>query len=78
MKDKILELLNGIRPEFDFTSSDDFVEDGYLDSFDITTLVGELENEFGIIIDGFDVDPENFVSLDALEALVLKSRKMFD
>lgn len=75
MKDKILEILNGIRPEFDFTSSDDFVEDGFLDSFDITTLVGELETAFGIIIDGFDVDPDNFVSLDALEALVVKSSK---
>ena len=31
--EKIMEILQGIRPEFDFNSSEDFIEDGYLDSF---------------------------------------------
>lgn len=40
MKDKIKEVLENIRPEFDFADSDNFLEDGLLDSFDLITLVG--------------------------------------
>ena len=44
MKEKILNILKDIRPEFDFTASLNFIEDGMLDSFDIVTLVSELED----------------------------------
>ena len=52
---KILDILQGIRPEYDFTVSDDFIGDGLLDSFDIVTFVSELEDSFGIVIDGLDM-----------------------
>ena len=32
----IKKILADIRPEFDFESSTDFIEDGYLDSFDLS------------------------------------------
>lgn len=48
MEEKVLSILKEIRPEFDFEESDNFVEDGYLDSFDIVTLVSELETAFEI------------------------------
>ena len=67
---KILTILNQIRPEHDFEESENFISDGLLDSFDIVTLVAELEENFGISIDGEDVTPENFSSLDALERLL--------
>lgn len=75
MKDKIFEILSEIRPEFDFNDSSDFIEDGYLDSFDIVTIIDELEKVFGIIVDGLEVIPENFVTVEAIEALVSKSDK---
>lgn len=73
MKDKILNMLKEIRPEFDFTSSDDFVEDGYLDSFDVVTIVSMIEEEFGVLIRGLDVLPENFSNLDAICKLILRN-----
>lgn len=73
MKDKIYKILNGLRPEYDFSVSTDFIEDGMLDSFDVVTLVSELEENFGILIDGEDIIPENFSSVTAIEALVKKS-----
>lgn len=73
MDDKILEFLKQIRPEFDFRSSADFVEDGMLDSFDIVALVEELDREYGISIDGIDIVPENFGSVGAIRALLLKN-----
>ena len=49
----IKKILADIRPEFDFESSTDFIEDGYLDSFDLVTLVAELDETYGISIDGW-------------------------
>lgn len=73
MKEKIYTILNELRPEFDYSDSKDFIEDGYLDSFDIVNLVSELENEFGINIEGLDIIPDNFFSVDAICELVRKS-----
>ncbi len=71
--DKIKEILKGIRPEFDFETSEDFIEDGYLDSFDLVTLVSELDDTFGISIDGLDIIPENFISVNAIAEMVKKN-----
>lgn len=75
MEEKILSILKELRPEFDFKESDNFVEDGYLDSFDIVTLVSELETEFDIVIDGLDVLPENFETVKDICNMVNKSRE---
>lgn len=73
MNNEILNMLAGLRPEFDFTDSDDFVMDGLLDSFDIISLVSMLEEKYNIKVDGLDIVPENFASFDAIIALVQKS-----
>lgn len=73
MKEKIVEILTDLRPEFDFTEDVDFIEEGMLDSFDIVSLVDELETNFGIKIQGVDVIPENFSTLDKIESLLKKS-----
>ena len=71
--EKIMEILQGIRPEFDFAFSEDFIEDGYLDSFDLVSLVSELDDAFNISIDGLDIIPENFKSLDTITNVVKKN-----
>lgn len=74
MKQQIIEILQGIRPEFDFaTTTNDFIDEGMLDSFDVITLVTELDEKFGISIDGVDVMPENFSSVEKIEALLRKN-----
>ena len=74
MKERIIEMLTDLRPEFDFTQSGvDFIEEGMLDSFDLVALVSDLENEYGIKIDGVDVVPENFGTLEAIESLLRKN-----
>ena len=69
----VYAILNDLRPEFDFKESSDFVEDGYLDSFDIISLVSTLEEKYAIKISGLDVIPENFCSVDAIIALIKKN-----
>ena len=73
MENDILKMLEEIKPEFDFSDSEDFVMDGLLDSFDIITLISMLEEKYSITIDGLDIVPENFSSLDSIAALVIKS-----
>lgn len=69
---RIEEVLQGIRPEFDFTASQDFIEDGMLDSLDVITLVSELDKTYGISIAGVDIVPENFSNLTSIETLLRK------
>lgn len=71
--DKIYEILNDLRPEFDFRESKNFIEDGLLDSFDIVTLVSELEEKFDIMIDALDIVPEKFESVDTIAELIKKN-----
>ncbi len=75
MKEKIISILNEIRPEFDFSDEVNFIEDGMLDSFDIVSLVDSLELTFGVAISGVDIIPENFDTIDSIETLVNKSSK---
>ena len=75
MKEKILNILKDIRPEFDFTASLNFIEVGMLDSFVRVTLVSELEDNFDVLIDGEDVIPENFDSIESIMNIIQKSKK---
>ena len=69
---KILEILQTIRPGEDYASSQDYVSDGLLDSFDLVTLVTELDRTFSISIDGVDIVAENFQNLAAIRKLLEK------
>ena len=68
----IADILKEIRPEFDFTTSTDFMADGMLDSFDMVTLVAALDKTYGISINGVEIVPENFKNLKAIETLLGK------
>ena len=70
---KIIHFLSEIRPEFDFSKPANFVEDGMLDSFDIVQLIVSLDSEYGISIDGVDILPENFSSLESIMKLLNKN-----
>lgn len=66
----LIEILGEIRPEFDFTASEDFIGDGYIDSFDLLTLVAAIEKKYGIKIKGTEIVPENFCNLNAIAELL--------
>ena len=71
--EKIFNMLAEIRPEHDFKLSEDFIEDGLLDSFDLISLNSMLEEEYQITVDALDIVPENFSSVEAIAELVRKS-----
>jgi acyl carrier protein len=75
MRETVIRILQDLRPEFDFSENVDFIHQGMLDSFDVITLVTTLDNEYGISIDGIDIVPENFSSINSIIELVKRNRK---
>ena len=75
MEEKIIEILTELRPEFDFTEDVNFIEEGMLDSFDVVSLVDEIESKFGVAIGGTDVIPENFCSIEAISETIKRNQK---
>jgi acyl carrier protein len=75
IEEQILAKLMEIQPVYSFESSVDFVEMGYLDSFDIITLIAELEDTFSVLISAMDIVPENFSSVRTIRMLIEKSEK---
>ena len=73
MREQIIKILTELRPEFDFNQDVNFLEEGMLDSFDVVNLVNDLDSTFGISIDGVDILPENFATIDAIENLLKKN-----
>ena len=70
MKEQILEILNDINPDIDYETETALVDDDLLDSFELVSLVSELNNCFDIRITVVDFIPENFNSFSAITALV--------
>lgn len=70
IRSTLLEILGEMHPDEDFESCDTLVDSKVLDSFDIITLISEINEEFDIVISADKIVPENFNSVDALTALV--------
>lgn len=68
--DKLIKILWEINPDIDFETEDALIDGGLLDSFDIVTLVAEIDDAFGIEIPAEALIPENFNSAKAIFALI--------
>ena len=70
--EKLLELLKGIRPDIDFENEKSLIEDGFLDSSDVVSIISEIDDVFGVQIRISELDPENFNSVEAIWHLIQK------
>ena len=68
--EKLLKMLEALKPGVDFAKENNLVGDHILDSLDIVTLAAQLCDEYDIEITPLDVVPENFRSAKAIYALV--------
>lgn len=66
----ILNILSELHPDVDFETNTSLIDDKILDSFDIVTIVAEVNSEFDVAIPAEELVPENFNSAKALWALV--------
>ena len=68
--EKIMEILEGIRPDVDFANEKKLIDDKILDSFDIISIVSEFNDAFDIEIDVEDLEPDNFNTVAAMKELI--------
>ena len=68
--EKLLELLKGVRPDVDFENENALIDDGILDSFDVVSIISELDNEFGVQVRITELDPDNFNSAESIWELI--------
>ena len=75
--EKLLEILKSIRPDVDFANETALIDDGILDSFDVVSIISELDDAFGVQVRINELVPENFNSAEAIWNLVqeLKAKK---
>lgn len=68
--DKLLAILYDLNPDVDFKTEDALIDGGILDSFDIVSLVAEIDDAFCVEIPAEALTAENFNSAQALYALI--------
>ena len=68
--DKLMKILWEINPDIDFETDDALIDGGMLDSFDIVTLVAEIDDAYDVQIPAEALIPENFNSAKAIFALI--------
>ena len=67
---ELLEILNELRPDIDFSKENQLVSGGIFASFDIIALTEEISDTFGVIIKPKQLTAENFDSVDAMMKLI--------
>ena len=67
---ELLEILNELRPDIDFSKEHQLGSGGIFDSFDIIALTEEISDTFGVIIKPKQLTAENFDSVDAMMKLI--------
>ncbi len=72
--EQVLEILRSLRPDLDFEHETALVDDGVLSSFDITSLVNELMDEFDVDLDMADLEPEIFNSAETIWEFIQERR----
>ena len=70
--EQLLELLKGVRADVDFENETALIDDGILDSFDVVSIISEIDDVFGVQIRINELDPENFNSVESIWNLIQK------
>ena len=68
--EKLLEALAEVRDDVDFAHQEGLVDDGIIDSLDLTQIIAALDDAFGVHIPAGEIEPENFNSAAEMLALV--------
>lgn len=69
---ELIEILENLHPEVDFDTCTTLIDDKILDSFDIISVISEINEEFDVVIPAEEIIPENFNSAQALYELITR------
>ena len=75
--EELLEILKSVRPDVDFENETELIDEGILDSFNVVSIISEIDDKFDVQIRITELDPENFNSAEAIWNLIqeLKAKK---
>lgn len=73
MYDKVLEILQKIRPDVDYDVENHLLTDEVFDSFDVISILAEISDTFSAEIDPDDVTEEYFDDIDGIVRLIEKT-----
>ena len=59
--EELMEILNDLHPDVDFETEERLVDDKILDSFDIVSLIAEINEAYDIAITAKDIDRKSVV-----------------
>ena len=68
--DEILDILNELELDVDLELCDTLIDDGYLTSLDIVSIISELSEVFDVTIPAREIVPENFNSASAMYDMI--------
>ena len=68
----LLEILDDIRPDLDYSAEKNLMGDKLLTSFDVLAIVSEISETFGIRLSAAEIKPENFDSAEAMWAMITR------
>ena len=68
--EKLLEILQRVRPDVDCKNETLLIDDGILDSMDVVSIISELDDEFGVQVRINELIPDNFNSVEAIWNLI--------
>ena len=68
--EKLLEILQRVRPDVDFKNETLLIDDGILDSMDVVSIISEFDDEFGVQVRINELIPDNFNSVEAIWNLI--------
>ncbi|MDR2590827.1 MAG: phosphopantetheine-binding protein [Oscillospiraceae bacterium] len=70
--EKLLEILQEMHDDIDFSIHVSLIDDKVIDSFDIITLIAEIDDRIGVTIPPEELVPENFNSFTSMVNLINK------
>lgn len=66
----LLRILSELHPDVDFENKEALIDEKILDSFDIITLISEINEEYDVRIPVEEIVPSNFNSARSLYQLI--------
>ena len=65
-RQKLLDVLLSVNDEIDYERETALVDDGLIDSLDLTLIISGISEAFGVQIPAGEIEPENFNSAAAI------------
>ena len=73
--EELLEILENIKPGVDYENIDTLIDDHYLDSLSILSLIADIEDEFDVVVPTVEIVPTNFNSVKSMLSLINKLKE---